>query len=279
MRYGMSILALVAVLAVGVQGHALNIAWREGGGTYEGITYTDVTCDDAYLNCASNSEYNYNTANLLMEKSTYPNKARYQVLLGWAEMFDLVPRTSGGLSIVIDNAVIKFRSDLNGVQEPSDNYTCYRMATDWLLTTAGENENNISYDEMDMTNHTPWATGVLGNANGQVEGFSALDYTAEHAVVQPWGIPKANQARLPDLDVTQLMQDIYDNGTNGGFTFRQDGSPLYSSLKFKSSETTSADSAPALLMEYHYVPEPGTLMLLGTGALGLIGYMRRRRMR
>ena len=85
---------------------------------------------------------------------------------------------------------------------------------------------------------------------------------------------------LFDLDVTDIVAEQYDSGFNGGlvgYALTQSNLP-----GINSSEATAFWGHPMLTIEYHYegdpIPEPGTMLLMGSGLLGMIGYMRRKRM-
>ena len=270
------ILAAVAVLAMGVTGYADEINWRQGGGTTGSVTWTDVKCDDAVM--------------LVRNKTAVPTgigygyvKARFDssyescVVMGWAEMFTLVPPTSGGGNIVIDNAVITFR-EAGDAATDVDDLMIYRMTTPWLNGTPGAIDNDVCFSYKKASTTTTWSAG----------DFSTADYTTTNATVVPW--PDGPAGTYYPVTVTQLMQDVYNSGTNAGFFLAEDNAfNSNNPAKIGLSEAGSAEwiyyanSQPTLHMEYHYeqaeIPEPGTILLLGTSALGVIGYLKRKRMK
>ena len=272
MRYGMTILVAVALLAMTVMGYAAEINWRQGGGTYAGVDWTDVKCDDAVM-LVRNKTYVPNGIGYGYVRARFGSSYESTVVMGWAEMFTLVPPTSGGGNIVIDNAIITFTSEQTHSDVPP--LSLYRMTTPWLNGTPGAIDNDVCFAYKQASTTTTWSAG----------DFSTADYTTTNGVSFPWADGNANQKH--PATVTQLMQDIYDSGVNAGLFLIQDDNALNdSAAKPGLSEAGSsewiyyANGQPTLHMEYHYetpIPEPGTMVLLGTGALGVIGYLKRKR--
>lgn len=272
MRYGMMILVAAAVLAMSVTGYAASIAWRERGGTEHGVTWTDFPSDDIALdlNKASTAGNYFG----YVGSSGTTVRAKFW-LEGWADLFTQVPATSGGGNIVIDNCVITWGHNSTG-NEQVDNLTVFRVTTDWLNGHApGAIDNYISLAYKNTETSATWANG----------NFSTADYTETNKT--RFDFSGVNNSSSP-ANVTQLMQDMYDNGTNTGFMLARDDVLNTATAKPAGGEAGGplwsfyGRTRPRLQMEYHYeapIPEPGTLLLLGTGVLGTLGYLGRRRMK
>jgi hypothetical protein len=247
--------AVAACLIAGSALRAESFAWREGGGSAGITNFTDVTCDDTYLSYlpSGTRDNNYGTAstlNLLHQG----NGMKYQALFGWTDLFTLVPPTSGGQPIVIDSAVIRLKNHNNNVSVGPGACTIYRVTTPWLLSAAGSNETNVSWNERDMAGDLTWAAG----------GFDTADFTTVNAV--GFTYPSYDMGAFMMLPVAALLQDLYDSGTNAGFVIRPD-TPNALPGGINSSESDDYGwypNGPALLMEYHYggAASAGTTILV-----------------
>lgn len=258
MRRGMIVL-FVAVFAVliGQGAFADSIAWREGGGG----GYTDVTCDDTYTEHWNTLDHGSATI-IWIAKNKVDGTGRFG-LIGWKDLFTLVPPTSGGFPIVIDNALLTL-AGAGGTNVVGD-AGIVRMTTQWLLNAAGTNESNVHYEESDDADNVPWASGDLSTSDWTWDDEVIFSYTGKSWI------------DVYVVEITALMQALYDNGVNAGFGVH---GAMGSSDDFKYASSEHGSKAhPALDMEYHYIPEPGTMLLVGTAVLGVLGYLRRRRMR
>ena len=90
----------------------------------------------------------------------------YMCLIGFADLFSLVAPTSDSEAITIESAELELIGD---TIDTTATLTVRRMLTDWLITTAGDNQDNVNADESDMAGDTEWASqpdGTAGNSRG-----------------------------------------------------------------------------------------------------------------
>ena len=83
----------------------------------------------------------------------------YFVLIGFGDLFDLIPPTSGGNAIVIDDATLELILDN---VDSSAAMTVSRVLTDWLVGTPGTNQNNVNQDGCDNAGSVEWASDPDG---------------------------------------------------------------------------------------------------------------------
>ncbi len=266
-------LAVVLAVLVSQAAFADYIALRTGGGTTNGVTYQDAVTDDTYTDY--NGSTNHGTEVFMwIQHYTNATLPAHAGLVGWADLFSLVPTTHNGNAIVIDCATLHLTYYIPGSIRTSgalsDTVTVYRMTTNWLTGPAGTNEANVN----GLTNHgAAWAGGGA---------ITTADWTTGNAV----SFPAYDSFISVSVNITALMMDLYDNGgvgtpVNAGFALDV---PLHTGGWSTGIATSENDLAyrPALEMTYHYAgtatPEPATLLLMGTGALGVMGYIRRRKM-
>lgn len=176
-------------------------------------------------------------------------------LLGFKDLFTLLPPTSNGDEIVIDNATLK----LYGSGGANTTVKIYRMTSQWMILPAGQSEANVSASLRDIAGGGHWAAYVTPT----YFNFGSGDYDT---VSFFQGNLSSTYNGSADLNITSLLSALYDSGVNQGFA-------ITAGCYVRSSE--SAGREPVLTIDYHYqaVPEPAALSLLALGGLAL----RRRR--
>jgi len=280
-------LAVAVVLLVNGNAFANTIAIREGGGTltWDSVAYTmtDTNVDDSYIYSGGNpaGDGNYGTDTTLQTYVLTNGAVLQRVMLyGVKNLSTLLPATSGGQDLVIDNATLVVASKNSGTAQ-SLPLSVALVTEDWLGSTAGSNETAVTWNTTDGS--TPWSPGPTSfDYTADVSG----SVTADTTLTTGWG--KQN-----GLDIKNIVEAWYDTG-NTGLAMWLDPADASGFTNTTWSIVSSEDEAgnwngqnslakrPALLIDYHYeggaIPEPGTMLLVGSGALGLLGYLRRRKM-
>lgn len=228
-----------------------------GGGTiaFNGNTTTAAAFDDAVITTGTSSSSfttpNGTNSNVSIRTTSFTDQA----LLAIKDLFALVPASSGGGDIDIISA--KLHLFANSAQPGDANATLAvrRVTSDWLLDTAGSNEDDVSGRYRRNSTTTNWAAGA--------GGFGTSDYDAAAASITWTNTANA----INTIDVTALVEAMYTAGANYGFRISTSSVGL---LSFRSSDhfqTASVSYKPVLEITYDYlpVPEPASVALLVTG--------------
>jgi len=196
--------------------------FREGGGS----GYIDVTFDDTYTDSYYEDETRGNSGNVVVAGS------RKHGLIAIKDLFTELPKTTSGKTIVIDAATLHLFRYNSGSSSTTVNI--YRCTTDWLPDSAGSNENDVCHAYAELSESTTWASG----------DFSSSDYDTANGVSGNW---VSNYNEECQLDVTDVIADIYDAGTNYGMVLKTaDG------ISFRASEQGTASLRPSLEVDYYY---------------------------
>ena len=178
-------------------------------------------------------------------------------LLGYANLFTDVPLTNGGNPIVIDSATLTITSNMNGAANTP--VKVYRTTSEWLMLSAGLNEANVNGHYRNIAGALEWANNPGWN---QTHGLA--DYDA--ASVSTGTILLGEYNEVTTFDVTNAVSSLFASGVNQGFFVT---APGYIRAK-------ESGMGPEMTINYHYVPEPGSLSLVVVGGLGLLSRRRHR---
>ena len=227
----LAVCALLASFALAEE----TIHFREGGGS----GYTDVSFDDTWIDPNDNNTHGNDGYNGIKASTSCAS------LIAVKDLFTELPLTSGGANIQINSATLHlFR--YQGTS--STTMSVYRVTTDWLPDSAGNNENDVSGEHAEKSESTDWASG----------DFSSSDYDTSEVSTGAWG---NNYNEELTYDVTGIVADIYDAETNYGLVLKS-SDLIYG----RASEYGTAGYRPSLEIAYEYVASGYTLTVnSGTG--------------
>ena len=219
--------ALAAVLLLLVAGaQAATIHFREGGGSgYTDVTFDDTEIDNYYPNDLRGGNSNAGITNNAGH--------RVRVLMAVKDLFTQLPATSGGADLQINSATLHLTRYNTGGN--STVVSIYQVTTDWLPDSAGNNENDVNYNDSEDSSTTRWDGGGA---------WSSSDY--DSAIVDTSNyVDEYDEAC--QLDITNVITELYDDGVNYGWVIDGDAS-----FKFRVSENSQA-KRPSLEIDYTYV--------------------------
>jgi len=206
------------------------IHFREGGGT----GYTDVTFDDTHID----SNYGTTTFGTWTYWRTYSDRSTF-ALMAIKDLFTELPLTSGGCDIDIKSATLHlFRYNTGS---SSIVLSIYPITTDWLSDSAGSNENDVCDDYSEKSSTTQWANG----------SFSSTDYDSSVCETGNWVDGYKEEC---EIDITDVIKEIYADETNYGWCIDPDGNTTG-----YSSDNGTQSIRPSLEITYEYVQTTFTL--------------------
>lgn len=178
-------------------------------------------------------------------------------LLGYRDLFTLIPVTSGGNPIAIDSATLRITSNFNNT---ATNVSVFRVTTPWLTDVAGQNQLHVNSHFRNIAGGLEWTTNLGWN-----QTFGASDYDAASASVGTVLLGEYNE--VTTFDVTNAVSSLFASGVNQGFVVVGNNSGYI--------RAQESGMGPELSISYHYVPEPASAAVIAlTG--GLITLRRRR---
>jgi len=245
---------LVLVLASWVSADPLVIDFTEAGSKLTSI-FVDMTNSNTGLNG--------------MEVLGGPNSGQKFDGLLWADMSSLsgatintatfhVAQDGWGWGGADDVELHRFTSTQDWVQGSN-------VGADW--SNRWVNDNGAGARMMDWDTFAGAGTDWSGTYHTWMSGAAPWTGYIDAVVYDCQSIP-AGTAGV-DFDMKLLVQQWADG------TYANNGWVMYA--QFGMNASAAHLSTPTLTIDYTPIPEPGTLLLTGTGILGMIGWIRRRR--
>jgi len=265
------------------------IKFREGVGT--GFTYVDF--DDVYVHGPGDptavNENDVGCISILKEGNSYPDATRTG-LVAVKDMFTQLPATSGGYVLRVNKAKLLMYWNLGGENPHNPGSSrdwgigvenvvhFFPVVTNWLLDTAGSNEDDVNGYYAQASTSTPWAAGA-GNTITTADWNTDQEAQGRAFGHRTGGITPAPDSGL-DMDdrdtfeITLPIQWMYNTSTNYGVTFwsHDDDNPDdgWSWICWNPSEVGDPDLRPVLVIDYDYA-QPYTLTVnsgSGDGSYG-----------
>jgi len=234
-KSGLVLLLAVGCLVAALPAQAATVRLREGGGAF----HVDTTFDDVYIDVDTDSNYADTAAYYAIRaRNDGGGNLDWVSLFGVKDLFTLIPLYYNGYAVQIDSATMRLYGYNTGAGHTVD---LYRVTTNWMPDGAGANEADVSGLHSEISSGAPWGSG----------GFSSADYDATEVGTGIW--PSYSQP--VDIDVTQIVRDIYTSNHNYGLVLRVEGDSY--SCNGYSSELSTVRLRPTLEVTYSY---PGTTL-------------------